>query len=372
MSTTHGDKVCVIKRISKRASNSLAAMVLWGGIVVAIPSWLGAAEQSVTVEPVERCSTFFAQSDVQLHYQVRSVDRYKGRVRWVLAANRRTIARGERAVATNPQSRATVELSLRFPPLNDGVIFPVQLTVTASRTAAATVDAEATQTLWLFPKNPFEHEKTWLNQLNLTLFDPEKKTADVLTDAEVPFRSARSLGALAEVDQGLVLIGEGVSWQAQRGLPEVLQELAAAGRPVLCLAPSEGAMPLPNQGFGPSGVTAMTFCGPEIISRLDKRLDTGLWSAKQPRIALLTLKPDIDRVVAEVRRESSGWPWLEIDYRRPAGRLVVCGFGLMDSWDDSPTPRFLFARLLHYLNDGPQHPRERSATAEKNSNSEEQ
>ncbi len=370
MSTTQSDKVCAIKFIWKRTSNSLVAMVLWGGLVGAIPSWLAAAEQIVALEPVEQCSTFFAESNTQLHYRIRSVDRYEGTVRWVLAANHRTIARGERAVATARRNPATVELSLRFPPLNDGVILPVQLTVIASHTADAPADAEATQTLWLFPKNPFEQQETWLKQLDLALFDPEKTTGSLLDDAEVPFRLVRSLGALAEVDHGLVLIGEGVSWRTQRGLPELLQELAAAGRPVLCLAPREGMMPLPKQGIGPGEAMAMTFRGSEIVARIDKRLDAGFWSAKQPRPIGLALRLDIDRVVAEVAEESGGWPWLEIDYHAPSGRLVVCGFGLASHWDEGPTPRFLFARLLHYLSDRPRREGQKTVNANRTSTSE--
>ena len=44
----------------------------------------------------------------------------------------------------------------------------------------------------------------------------------------------------------------------------------------------------------------------------------------------------------------------KIEFRvNPAGggKLVICGFDFMgkNKWDASPTPRYLFARLLEYL-----------------------
>ena len=48
-----------------------------------------------------------------------------------------------------------------------------------------------------------------------------------------------------------------------------------------------------------------------------------------------------------------GWPWMEANYPEAHGRLVICGFSIISQWDASPTPRFLFARLLERVSEKP-------------------
>ena len=90
-----------------------------------------------------------------------------------------------------------------------------------------------------------------------------------------------------------------------------------------------------------------------MISQLDKRLDTRGWPPDGKVIAAgLALKAVEGSVVGEITDGTSGWPWLEVQYAKQ-GRLVVCGFGLMNHWEASPTPRYLFARVLESLTTGP-------------------
>jgi hypothetical protein len=83
----------------------------------------------------------------------------------------------------------------------------------------------------------------------------------------------------------------------------------------------------------------------EIITELDKRLDATAWppDGAVPHTGLVP-----DRTGAEVT-EDSGWPWVELWLQEPHGRLVICGFKIVATWDNGPTPRFLLVRILEYL-----------------------
>ena len=77
----------------------------------------------------------------------------------------------------------------------------------------------------------------------------------------------------------------------------------------------------------------------------------------------LVVKTDRDRVVAEVSKDA-GWPWIEVDFPDKNGKLLICGFGIIRSWDAGPAPRFLLARLFEFLTDRKQ-PRQLPQTESK-------
>src|SRR5262249_19204365 len=125
---------------------------------------------------------------------------------------------------------------------------------------------------------------------------------------------------------------------------------AARGRPVLCLAPARGTLPLPGaDNPGLPVPERMSLHRAEIITRLDQRLDARTWSpASKNVVSALALKALEGTVKAEVTDGSEGWPWLEMRYAKRGG-LVICGLGIMRDWDAGPTPRYFFARVLERL-----------------------
>jgi hypothetical protein len=103
----------------------------------------------------------------------------------------------------------------------------------------------------------------------------------------------------------------------------------------------------------------MTFSDRGIIAKLDKRLDASAWppDGAVTTSALQFKSMEGGLVLLEVTKEDDGWPWVDMrfDPSRGAtaggahGRLVICGFGLIEKWNAGPAPRFLVARLLEYL-----------------------
>ena len=77
---------------------------------------------------------------------------------------------------------------------------------------------------------------------------PGGRTARIFEQAEIPFNRIATLGALDQVTEGIVVIGEGIDLTKVNGLGESM--LLAAGRDVsvLCPATEKGDLPYPDEG----------------------------------------------------------------------------------------------------------------------------
>lgn len=276
---------------------------------------------------------------------------FEGRVEWRFSAEGRTLARGERTVRTAGGLSDSVEIRAALPAVNPGVIAGIQLSVSAIPKAEDKAVGGLERTLWLFPADPFTGRAAWLAKLTIRLFDPVGATARLFDEAKIPYTALRNVDALGQPGEGLLVVGEGVSFRDYRGLNDSLMKAAAAGWPVLCLAPAGGEITLPVTGDSempePKSVTLRR---QDIITQLDKRLDAGGWNtgAKDAGSGL-KLRGDRGPVAAEVVSQAGAWPWMEMTYDRGRGKWVVCGFGIVSGWAESPTPRFLFVKVLEHV-----------------------
>jgi hypothetical protein len=268
----------------------------------------------------------------------------KGRVTWRLAAGTATVAAGEAAT----DAAGSVRIRLPVPPVKDGVVLRTRLTVAVVEGDQAKPAATREQDVWVFPKDPFAGRSEWLKMLRIGLYDPPGATAKILTAANVPFDELRTVDAVADRKTGVVVVGEGVSFQEERGLAATLDRLAAAGVAVLCLAPAAGELVVPGLDGPGSGQRDLTFRR-DFVRELDKRLDPAGWRPDGKTVAsTVVVKAGAGGAVGEVV-PGGGWPWVEARYEPGKGRWVVCGLAVVAGWDAGPTPRFLFARLLEHL-----------------------
>jgi hypothetical protein len=274
---------------------------------------------------------------------------FKGRLVWTLAeaAGGRVLpgGRGEAAVA-DAQGMVTAKIKLDFPALKPGIVLKARLTVSLVDDAGGAA-ATHEKTIWIFHPNPFAGRTRVLRDLKITLYDPDPagKTAAALKRLDVPFEEEKHLvEAVTGRKLSVVVVGEGVSFRDEPGLAEALVRLARGGATVICLAPSAGAVPIPGaeQDHGEE----VSFFRRDVIRRLDKRLDVASWGGGKITASTLALKAVEGSVVGEVTAGSGGWPWLQVDYPRTKGRLIVCGFAVVARWQASPTPRYLFARMI--------------------------
>jgi hypothetical protein len=314
-----------------------------------------AQDRSPAVEPAEAWRSVFAGKDadspaeVDFPLAVTTPGPFKGRLAWSLLIGNATVQAGEASVTTEAGRRTRVKLPLRIPFIREGLVVEGKLTAVLVGDREKKPAARFERPLWIASRQPFVQRTQWLKGLKIALFDPRETTAPVLKKMAIPFTEVRDVAALGELKEGLILVGEGISFEEERALPETLIRAAARGLPVLWLAPAQGVLPLPGADDPTLPAPAsVSFRRQDIITQLDKRLDAHGWPGAKVTAAALALKAVDGRVAAEATDGASGWPWVEIGYPNQ-GRLLVCGFGLIRHWEAGPTPRFLFAHVLEHL-----------------------
>jgi hypothetical protein len=313
-------------------------------------SLAAAQERGDALELREKWSNLFADAKVVFHVAAK-VPGGKGTVTWTFAdaATKRVFPQGR---GEKPVESGAVKMPLLTPHVKPGVVLKAELTVSVHVAGKNKPVAVKENTLWIFPADPFFNRMKWLEGLKITVFDPDRKnqTVQALKRLKVPFDQAGSAAALAEVREGLVLVGEGVSFREESGLAEILFQAAARGVPVLCLAPAAGSFPVPGTDNDFPSPASLAIKRQDVIRTLDKRLDAVAWAPDNEITASsLALKAEEGKVIGDVVTGSKGWPWLQLDYPDKRSRLIVCGFAIIRKWDAGPTPRFLLARLLEHV-----------------------
>jgi len=314
------------------------------GLLLVTPPSSQSATREAKIRFVEPWSNVFSGQKATFHAVVTGVPTDGARIGWRLVAGSSTVARGEVSVhGENP-----TPITLDIPPSKPGVVSPWILQVSAIGTDPET---SVERHLWAFPENPFEGRETRFADQHISLFDPKGDTAVILKEFGVPFSALRRSDDVAVAD-GLVMIGEGVSFQDQRGLADAMIETATRGTVVLCLAPADGEFVLPGTDTrGATKPTALNFRQTDIISELDKRLDTATWASGVPAVvSSIELQSYRQSVSALVSSGPAGWPWVDIGYGNQ-GRLMVCGFGIIQHWESNPTARWLLTALLEKMAD---------------------
>jgi hypothetical protein len=330
-------------------------------LAIALSPLVASAEDAVRIEPVERWSNVFGGRDMEFHFKVHSPRAFEGRAGWVFTINGVAAPPREANVTAAPDRPATVTVRYPLPAVRSGVVLRGLLTVRIFGPDGK-VRTSVEKTVWIFPEDPFAERTKWLAARKITLFDPAKTTAAVWKKAGIPFEEQENAAALAELREGMLVLGEGTSLKEEPTLAETMLKLAARGVPVLCLAPADGVLPLPRSLPASADLILRRR---NIITRIDKRLDADAWPPDgQVVSSSLVLDAEDGAVAAEVVRGDGkggeGWPWLEMEFEKSHGRLLVCGFGIIKHWSGGPTPRFLLARLLEHLTetDGEQRDKE--------------
>ncbi len=302
-------------------------------------------------------STAFAGDDITVTFRVKAEQPVEGRLLWSHTAQQRTLSRGEADVRQSDDG-PEASFELRLPEVRDGVIFQTQVAAEFVPRGRDSTAAKLQHSLWLFPRKPLAGRSTWASGLNLQLVDPDGRTSDALKSIDLPFQPLRSLrSALADgsTDEPgrnrVLLVGEGASL-AKGTLIGAAVDAAMSGRRVIVLAPQEGTFFMPGFGDDDSqNIGEFRLARNSVITEFDKRLDAKAWLGSGESVPFRGLQMEAirGRIQATVDDTGKGWPWLELRYPGSDGVLILCGFRIVEHWDNGPTPRYLLIRILESL-----------------------
>lgn len=339
-----GTSPIAIRRNAFRAG--LLSMVL--AIAACLLSTRATAANEVRLIPQQSWTNVFGGRDVELRYRVDAKEAFQGHLGWSLGADQRTLERDEIPVTISKGESADISVKLHVPEVRESAVLPALLTVRLYASQGGDVARHEGQ-LWVFSANPFAGRTEWFKHRRLTLFDPSGETAQCLKSVGVPLEHQKRLAAVENLRDGLLLIGEGISFAKNRGLERTIVDTARRGVPVIILVPSEGKLSLPGTVSDEPSPQEMILRHEEAILRRDKRLDAQGWPPDGQSVASsFAVQSENRRVVAAVEAGQKGWQWLEADYPKPGARLILCGFAIVAHWDATPAPRWLLMRLLEY------------------------
>ncbi|MCF7838137.1 MAG: hypothetical protein K9N49_05860 [Candidatus Marinimicrobia bacterium] len=321
-----------------------AKAALLSGLLVALSLPAG---QAATLRLLAADSTVFADGQKSYRIVITDPEAFRGRLLWRFAVGPGAVARSETALRVAAQAPLVTDIVLDVPPVREGVMIEGLLTLTVVDDAGRT-RATLAQPLQIYPRDPVAHRNIWLQELNVQIYDPEGATRGVFDALEMPYQPLANLAALAEMKQPTVLIGEGLSLRAQRGLMDVVLQVAQQGARVIVLAPVDGAFCLPETPDGTPPSARLLFQDRTMIRELGKHFEAAHWADGADNVSS-TFRLSGNRGLAELLvNDGWGWPWVEVRFAG-GGTILLSGFALIEQWESSPTPRYLLVRMLEYI-----------------------
>jgi hypothetical protein len=306
----------------------------------------------VTLKSLDAWGNLFAGQKATFHFQVAPAVPAGGRAIWNLSSfDGRTLVRGTVPLEAHPDGPFVFNVALELPPVKDGVTLPARLQIGLYFDSQPIAKASCEKQLLVFAADPFVDRLQWLREMKIGLLDPVGTTIALFEKAKIPFHPLKEVPRPDDEFAGLLIIGEGAPLEYLPDLVEQATEFASRGFAVICLSLGEGRFPIPSTlaVAGQFPVT-LNFSGPDVIRRLDKRLDADEWAPNGPLASRrLRLVADQDRIFGQISTQPSGWLWMEATFPETHGKLIVCQCNIVERWESSPAPRYLLARMLETL-----------------------
>ena len=237
---------------------------------------------------------------------------------------------------------ASLVLPVRIPEMKPGVALALDLTLRVGSEQGRILRSGP---LWAFAERPFEPKENPAAPRTILLYDPEGKTEPALRSIELPFESITKLDALADRTNAVIVVGEGVSLDGERGLWQTLMDAVAHGNHVLLLAPKDGQIHLPSVWENLMAGDVQKVLRHGTVSKLPYKLDLTTWppdgKAVATRFQLAAFRDEaVFNVTPDIGCAAIGWD------TPSGGHFRACGLGIIAKWNETPAARWLFGEML--------------------------
>jgi len=265
-----------------------------------------------------------------------------GRVWYRVSKERRTIASG--SVIAHPDGH--IEIPVKLAEMKQGVVLPLEAELRAGSEEGPLLRSGP---LWVFSEQPVSSEGSFKASRPLVLYDPEGRTDAALRAIGLSCDVLERPALLEAVTNALIVVGEGVSLEGERGLAELLAGAVARGNRVLLLAPCDGELKPPAAWRALRAGNAQDVLREPVSAKYPYRLDLANWppdgNAVQKRFRLEASRDGIVfAVTSEAGCEAVGW-----DDVASGGCIRACGLGIIKKWNETPAARWLFMELVKQL-----------------------
>lgn len=264
---------------------------------------------------------------------------------WKLRSGHRILAGGTARVRQPMiQTNTPAVLEITLPPLKPGVRLQAELLLADQPVYKVVVAA----------KDPFEDRKNWFAAHPISLYDPEGKTAEILGNEAISFNRLSNFRNIVDHEKGVIVVGDGVDFETEKGLSEILFRKASDGLGVFVANP-KGKVPL---DFAPEIVSFLLTDDVRLLFPEGScRIPDGAWilSAEATGLALVDgylshgnrfKGTRCGPTVLDVR-----FPDPEKRLAEPKGRIVFDKQFRFLSWPHDVETRYYFKSLIETLSD---------------------
>ena len=293
-----------------------------------------------------RCETAsswaaFAESDTVCIAKNKDELPASGQVWFRLSKEQRTLASG-----TVRLEKGGLALPVRVPEIKPGIALPFELVVRADSETGRTLK---NGTLWVFSKQPFEPEHNLAQPRSLVLYDPKGQTEQAFQSIRLPHETIDKISQIEGITNAIIVTGEGLSLEGERGLFESLSAAVVRGNRILVLAPADGQMALPAAWrilrAGPAEEVFCLSAAYAAASPFDCAVRGSTALAAQKRFCLAAQRDaPVFTVTADAGCEAIGW-----DDAVSGGCFCACGLSLVAEWSQTPVARWLLVGMVERL-----------------------
>lgn len=343
-----------------------------------LPIWLLAVMSATTsaqtespvdavVRPIHRWTNIVAGEEVSVDFRMPDTVSSGTTIGWSVFLENAVIRRSESMVRDDSKSGRLLTISFKVPEGDSRTQLTISVFVSVNGQ-----DIRAAE-FFVYPTDPFRQRIDLPESEKLIVFDPSGNTAARLKSSNISFRAERRVDALNDLQEGIIIVGEGTSFRQYRGLGPILRAAASRGVRVLCLSPAAGAIPLsepvksasasvkesegdgssiqkPDESGGsPQDVAALRKLEcrqSDVLHDFDRHLDAFAWrGVSSMSDTSLQITGKSGSTSMEFSDTPGGWLWVDAEYVG-GGRIVCTSLQMIRHWESGPGPRHAFWNCL--------------------------